>query len=132
MFILDFFYDFPLLGNLLKKQLDSLKDGINYINNSIPLILSDWNSQELVKKSTRQFLDSLEAGEPEKSFKSHFDNLGKLKDYKGIKSIEGNNYLAEAAFEKGLVQIQVQLTQDRDKWLINNFQVNYLFQLNSN
>ncbi|NEP82195.1 MAG: hypothetical protein F6K39_31060 [Okeania sp. SIO3B3] len=128
----DAFSDFPILGNFFKKQFANMKDGINYFNNSIPKILYYWNPQDLRINATQHFLNSLEIGEPEKSFQNHLYNLGKLREYKGISHVEGNYYLAEAAFEKGLAQIQVELIKNEDKWLINNFIVNYLFQLQSN
>jgi hypothetical protein len=125
---LDYFSEFPILGRFFKKQFASMKGGISYFNSSIPQILSDWSSLELVTRSTQRFIDSLEAGEPEKSFMSHLENLGGLRGYKGIKEIEGSKYLAEAAFERGLAQIKVQLVQDGDQWFIDNFEVVYLFQ----
>jgi hypothetical protein len=93
--------------------------------------LSDWKSQELVKRSTLQFLESLASGEPKNSFEHHHCHLGKLTSYRGIKSVENNEYVAEASFEKGLAQIGVRLVQQDDKWAIDNFRVDYLFQLDS-
>jgi hypothetical protein len=126
---LDIFYEIPILGNLFRKHSESMRTGIDYFNHSIPQILSNWDSRELVKRAAPQFLDSLETGEPEKSFNSYFHDLGKLKSYTGIKQIEGSDYVAEASFEKGLAQIQVQLTQNEKEWLINSFKIHYLFQL---
>ncbi len=130
--IFDVVSNFPILGNFFKKQFADMQDGVNYFNNLIPQILDDWNPQNLRKNATQKLINSLEIGEPEKSFQNHFYNLGKLREYKGISNVEGNDYLAEAAFEKGLAQIQVELIKDEDKWFINKFTVNYLFQLQSN
>ncbi|NEQ34998.1 MAG: hypothetical protein F6K40_01190 [Okeania sp. SIO3I5] len=116
---------------MFKKQITNMKDGMNYFNNSIPQILYHWNPEYLRINATQQFLNSLEIGEPERSFNYHFFNLGKFRGYRGIR-IVNNYYIAEAAFEKGLAQIQVELIKDEDKWLINNFMVIYLFQLQSN
>ncbi len=128
----DAFYDFPVLGNLFKKQIANMKDGMNYFNNSISQILYYWNPQYLTTRATQQLLNSLEIGEPERSFSYHFYNLGRLRGYRNINHVNRDYYIAEAAFEKGLAQIQVQLIKDKDKWLINNFIVIYLFQLQSN
>ena len=134
-FMSDVFSDLPFVGNFLKKQLDSCKECADYLDSLMPKILHGWNSRELVVRATPQFLDSLEAGEPEKSFESHWNNLGQLKVYKGIKRFSGENYFneatffTEATFEKGLAEIQLQLIQDDNKWLINNFKVIYLFLL---
>jgi hypothetical protein len=123
---LEIFYSLPVFGYLLKKLFASMSNGIDYFNDSIPLIIANWNSQELVKRSTQQFLDSLEAGEPEKSFDSYFNVFGKLKQFKGITEISGDDYIAEAIFENGLAKIQVQLLQDNNQFLINNFKVDVL------
>jgi hypothetical protein len=124
--VLEIFYQVPVFGRLFKKQFTFMSNGIDYFNDSIPLIIADWNSQELVKRSTRQFLDSLKRGEPEKSFESYFYTFGKLKEFKGIAKISNDDYVAEAIFEKGLARIQVQLLQDNDRFSINNFKVDCL------
>ena len=125
----DLFEDlpFPFGGKFFQKNFDSMKRGAAYFNTYIPQILTVWNSQELVKRSTSQFLDSLEPGEPEKSFDSYLNHLGKLKFYQGIKKIENNNYVAEANFEKGLARIFVRLVENDNTWLIDNFQIDCLF-----
>ena len=130
---LDFnpFADFPIFGRYLKKQFELMEDGIKYVNDSVPQILANWDCRELVTRATPKFLDSLEPGEPEGSFESHLDNLGKLKVYKGLRQVKDGIYLAEASFDKGLAQIKVQLFKEDDKWLINYFKIYYLFQLNS-
>ena len=130
--VFDIFSDFPILGNLFKKKFADMKDGTNFFNNLIPQILDDWNPQDLRTNATQKLLNSLEIGEPEKSFQNHFYNLGKLREYKGVRHIKRNYYFAEAAFEQGLAQIQVELIKDEDKWLINNFTVICKFQLQSN
>ena len=128
---LDIFFEFPIIGNFFRKQSDSMKSGIDYFNHSILQILSNWDSRELVKRATPQFLDSLETGEPEQSFKFYFHHLGNLKSYRGIKEVQGTDYIAEASFEKGLAQIQVQLAHNEKEWLINKFKIHYLFQVDS-
>jgi hypothetical protein len=124
--VLEIFYRVPIFGHLFKKQFTFMSNGIDYFNDSIPLIIVDWNSQELVKRSTRQFLDSLKRGEPEKSFESYFYTFGKLKEFKGITKISNYDYVAEAIFEKDLAWIQVQLLQDNGRFSINNFKVDCL------
>jgi hypothetical protein len=124
--VLEVFYQVPVFGRLFKKQFTVMSNGIDYFNDSIPLIIANWNSQELVKRSTRQFLNSLKRGEPETSFESYFYTFGKLKEFKGITEISNDDYVAEAIFEKGLARIQVQLFQDNGRFSINNFKVNCL------
>jgi hypothetical protein len=126
---LEIFYGVPVFGHLLKNLIAYMRNGIDYFNDAIPLIIANWNSQELVKRSTPEFLNSLEAGEPEKSFDDYFYIFGKLKKFKGITTISGDDYIAEAVFDKGLAKIQVQILQDNNQFLINNFKVDSLEKL---
>ncbi|MCC0179180.1 hypothetical protein I4641_19630 [Waterburya agarophytonicola K14] len=135
---LDIFNEIPIVGKFIKNKLaiflSSMRKGTNYFNDFVvPLIIYDWNPQELVKHSTTQFLDSLEAEEPIKSFDLHFNTLGKLKSFDGARKVSKNNHFTEilchGTFEKGFAQITVQLLEDGDQILINDFQVDYLQSL---
>lgn len=105
----------------------SISNVNNYLNTYIPMIIDNWNVQELLKRATPEFINSSETEEIEKDFEIYLQSLGKMKEFQGIQHYEvnnyGGNYTIMAKFEHGQAEIHVQVIEHNQEWLINYFKI---------
>lgn len=124
-----------------------------YLDSAIPEIVSDWNSQELIRRSSSNFLKYVEENELQKIFDLCARTLGKLTCYQvsreGCKSVSGiglqtnswksinkkveltehreiilASYESVAIFEKGMANIEVQILKKHGHYSINSMNIN--------
>ena len=108
-----------------------------YVDENIPLIVSSWSKEELLKRSSPKLIEVVNKNpdQLDQLFKK-LSTLGAMTHYEGSKgqayffvnypqgkSISAK-YTANAKFEHGEAEIQVQMVQDADQWQIINFHVN--------
>lgn len=122
----------PFAKGDVKAKMAILKDGLAYCDSDLPIVLADWDPQVLQARATARILDDSQQGNVTQQFNSHRQHLGRLNQYKGVRTaqVRGENiyfYLIEATFEKGLALLKIELSQEQEQWLINTFEVEYLF-----
>ena len=108
-----------------------------YVDENIPLIVSSWSKEELLKRSSPKLIELVNKNpnQLDQLFKK-LSTLGAMTHYEGSKgqayffvnypqgkSISAK-YTANAKFEHGEAEIQVQMVQESDQWQIINFHVN--------
>ncbi len=107
-----------------------------YVDANIPVIASQWSEEELLKRSSLQLLDLIKKNptQLDQVFKK-LATLGALKQYgasKGQAVLSFNvpngktvtaKYVADAKFEHGDANFQIQLVQTDGQWQIINFHV---------
>ena len=98
-----------------------------YVDAAIPAIASEWDIQELKKRASPELLGALKEGDLEK-MTGMYRRLGKLKKYQGCKgdaiisttAWHGSRifakYVVKAEFERGTVDIKVDLIKHGDQW----------------
>jgi hypothetical protein len=108
--------------------------GAVYLQDAIPKIVTNWNSQELVDRATPELLATGSRDSVNRLFVM-FQRLGSLKHldtpegtitssaYTGTGTVTIGNFKAEAEFEKGPATISVQLERVKDTWEINGFHI---------
>jgi len=111
------------------------KDAKMYIDGVVPIIITSWNSEELINRASSEFLQDIPADKVESLFDTLSKQIGQLKEYKGAtgkvkvkisprgKPIILADYLAEAVFEKAPAKIKIQVIRRNDKWRIVGFLV---------
>lgn len=106
-----------------------------YLDEVIPVIVSSWNSQELIYHASPELLKIMPRDKVDGMFKMFSEKLGGLKKYKGSKgdsfvnfSSSGKvitaSYVVQAAFEKADAEIKISIIQHNNKWQILEFFVN--------
>ena len=112
------------------------REATAYIQDAVPKIVTNWNSQELVDRATTELL----AGEPRDKIDRLFVKFQRLGTFKHLDKPEGivegwtytgmggtvtrGNYTAKAEFEKGNATIKIQLRRVGDTWKISGFHIN--------
>jgi hypothetical protein len=106
------------------------REAVAYINQSVPEIVSHWNSQEFVARATPECLKAGGSREKIDQIFKWFQQLGAfehLDEPRGMitSGTDGTlgNYTAQAKFEKGPARIEIQLRRVNDSWKINCFRV---------
>jgi hypothetical protein len=111
-----------------------------YVDKTVPVIITSWNSQELTSRASQELLEVASEEKVELLFKQYSDKLGQMKEYKGsngevrmhfeILCQQGMmcqrvtaNYVAEAIFEKGLATIEIGMILKNDRWEIFYFTI---------
>ncbi len=108
-----------------------------YVDTNVPIIVSSWSKEELLKRSSPQLLAVVNKSpeQIDQLFKK-LSTLGAMQHYEGSKGQaylffnypQGKSvtakYVADAKFEHGEANIQIQLVQTSGEWQIINFHVN--------
>ncbi|MCK4891814.1 MAG: hypothetical protein KAS78_04050 [Candidatus Pacebacteria bacterium] len=108
-----------------------------YADIAIPAIVASWNSQELISRASPEFIKSNSPEKVELMFDHHSNKLGRVKEYKGSQG--GSEmlfglgwlcqqgflcltitaeYTAEAVFEKGSAEIEIEMLLRNNRWEI--------------
>ena len=121
-----------------------------YMDKNVPVILRTWSEQEMLKCASHEFKATVSNNQSKfDQAWTGFEQLGALKKYNGSKGQSyqdasywiGKNgkkgyevtaeYVADAEFQNGNVEIKVDLTQENGDWKIYSFHVDSpLFQKN--
>ena len=107
-----------------------------YIQDAVPKIVTNWNSQELVDRATPELIAAAKKNDDLDRLFVMFRQLGSFKQldkpegmvvssaYTGEGTVTLGNYIAQADFEKGKATIKIQLRRVNDTWKINGFRIN--------
>jgi hypothetical protein len=108
-----------------------------YVNKNIPLIISSWSKDELLKRASPQLLSVInEKPDQIDHLFQGFAKLGAIRSYDGSKgdsNVSYTNrdgkvitaaYIADAIFENGDAHISVRLIQTSGSWKFLTFNVN--------
>ena len=107
-----------------------------YVDSNLPIIINDWNVNELFNRASPELLKVAPKEKIEKLFSVFSDRLGPLREYKGSSgqvnmSFTVNNgkvitalYIANAIFEKAPATIRFQIIKHKNKWQVLEFRVN--------
>ena len=105
-----------------------------YVDEVIPIIVSSWDSRELINRASPELLEVLSKDQLRDLFATFSKKLGRLKDYKESKgdalikvSPKGKiitaSYIAQLAFEKADAEVKIGLIQHNEKWQLLEFRV---------
>ena len=112
------------------------REATAYIQDAVPKIVTNWNSQELVDRATPELMAAGKSRGNIDSLFVMFQRLGTFKHletpkgtvvssaYTGTGTVTIGNYKAQAEFEKGEATIEIQLRRAGDTWKINGFHIN--------
>jgi len=101
----------------------------------VPIIITSWNSKELINRASPGFLHVTPEEKVELLFNTLSKQIGPLKEYKvttgkvkikitpKAKLLVIADYVAEADFEKAPAKIKIQIVRNNDKWQIVGFVV---------
>jgi hypothetical protein len=108
-----------------------------YVDRNVPLIISSWSKDELLKLASPQLLNIInEKPDQIDHLFQGFSKLGAMRSYDGSKGdsnvsytnkdgkIVTASYIADATFENGNAQISVRLIQASGTWHFLLFNVN--------
>lgn len=111
------------------------REATAYIQEAVPKIVTNWNSQELVDRATPELLAAGGSRDKIDRLFEMFQRLGSFKHldkpkgivtssaYTGTGTVTLGNYKAQAEFEKGMARIEIQLRRVNDAWKINGFHI---------
>ena len=106
-----------------------------YIQDAVPKIVTNWNSQELVDRAAPELMATAKSRDQIDRLFVMFRQLGSFKHldkpegtvvssaYTGTGTVTVGNYKAQAEFEKGEARIEIQLRRVGDAWKINGFRI---------
>jgi len=108
-----------------------------YVDESVPAIVSTWSKDELTKRASPQLREKITDDQIDTLFSKLRSGLGAFQSYDGSKGDSKANfnlsgtkmtigalYTANATFQNGKIEIEIQLTQQDGKWEILGFHVN--------
>ncbi len=106
-----------------------------YLDEVVPIIVTSWDSRELINRASPEFLQVYPAEKVDLLFDMLSKQVGSLEEYKGstgqVKfTITSNgglviaDYIANAVFEKAPAKIKIQMIRRNDEWQIAGFLVN--------
>jgi hypothetical protein len=111
------------------------REATAYIQDAVPKIVTNWNSQELVDRATPELLAAGESRDKLDRLFIMFQRLGSFKHldkpegtvvssaYTGTGTVTTGNYKALGEFEKGKARIEIQLQRVGNTWKINGFHI---------
>lgn len=110
------------------------KESKAYVDEVVPMILTDLNQETLFKYASPELIDSASQEEFDKLF-NWFNKLGDFKEYKESSGQAGMHYnqkgetisaqyVAQVEFENGPAQVAVGIIKKDDRWQIFNFRIN--------
>ena len=106
-----------------------------YVNQAIPSIIASWSEAELLEQASPELKAIAPIDQIHQLFKK-LSGLGKLKEYQGAKGSSfmayttkngkriTAKYTANAIFENGTAEINIQLIDHGGQWQILSFHVN--------
>jgi hypothetical protein len=112
------------------------REATAYIQDAVPKIVTNWNSQELVDRATPELIDAMKSRDQLDRLFVMFRQLGSFKHldkpegavvssaFTGEGTVTLGNYTAQGDFEKGKATIKIQLRRVHDTWKINGFRIN--------
>jgi hypothetical protein len=111
------------------------KSSKEYVDEVTPIIISSWNSNELMSRASPELLKVAPQDKVEAMFQMFAEKLGSLREYKGSKGgsfmnitpagkVVTASYIVEASFPYGDAEIKVRVIQHHGKWQILEFFVN--------
>ncbi|MEO6536598.1 MAG: hypothetical protein ABIT47_02825 [Candidatus Paceibacterota bacterium] len=128
MAIISFFIYASIKGTAYDKESKA------WVDNEVPKIVSNWNSNELIDHSSPELLVIMNKDQANAFIASARDGLGSMKKYNGSTGESGihiNNgkqtisaeYVAKADFEKGSADIDIRLLKEGGIWKILYFHI---------
>ncbi len=121
---------------MLKRMAPEVQqDAQVYIETNIPQIISNWNSEELIKRASPSLLKAASRAQFTDLFKTLLEKLGPLREYKGSRgettvtiSFTGINrkgtFESEAFFANSPAVILCRIIRLNGSWKIDEFRVN--------
>jgi hypothetical protein len=112
------------------------REATAYIQDAVPKIVTNWNSQGLVDQATPELMNSVKSRDELDRLFVMFRQLGSFKHldkpegavvssaFTGEGTVTLGNYTAQGDFEKGKATIKIQLRRVDDTWKINGFRIN--------
>lgn len=107
-----------------------------YIDEIVPLIVTSWDSRELIKRASPELLKVAPPEKMQPFFNTFAERLGPMIAYKGSKGESGifymapygkvitGTYVSEAIFEKAPATIHIKMILRNNQWQITEFRVN--------
>ena len=111
------------------------QEAVSYIQDAVPKIVTNWNSQELLDRATPELVATSKKNDEIDRIFAMFQRLGSFKHldkpegtvvssaYTGTGTVTVGSYKAHAEFEKGEARIEIQLRRVGDTWKINGFRI---------
>jgi hypothetical protein len=105
------------------------KESKDYVDSSVPAIVSAWDKQELLSRASPEFMQVVTSADLDKLY-GMYRRLGKLKEYQGsegqsnmsVTSQHGKvisaAYTTKATFDSGPATIKISIIKHGDKWQI--------------
>jgi nitrogen-specific signal transduction histidine kinase len=121
---------FAIKGPALDKQSKA------YVDANLPLIISNWDEQELLSRASPEFMGNSKRNDLDNFFSALSRKLGKMRSYQECKgqsyvNISPQNgkivtavYASKVIFENGSATITTTLIKHSDNWQIEGFDVN--------
>ena len=112
------------------------REATAYIQDAVPKIVTNWNSQELVDRATPELMAAAKSRDKIDRLFVIFQRLGSLKHldkpkgtvgssaFTGAGTVTLGSYTAQAEFEKGEATIEIQLRRVNGAWKTNGFHIN--------
>ena len=112
------------------------REATAYIQDAVPKIVTNWNSQELVDRATPELIAAGKSHDEMDRLFVMFRQLGSFKHldkpegtvvssaFTGSGTVTVGNYTAHGEFEKGTATIKIQLRRVDNTWKINGFRIN--------
>ncbi|MDA8163772.1 MAG: hypothetical protein M0017_01880 [Desulfobacteraceae bacterium] len=115
-------------------RVDLDQESKSYVDANLPPIVGTWNPEELIKRSSPEFLQVTPPDKIEKLFGILSQRLGPLKEYRGSRGrskelmigaeeVITGDYKAEASFANGPAQIDCRVIKHDGQWQILEFWV---------
>jgi hypothetical protein len=125
-----------LIGSFAYRASRLDKEVVIYLERELPAIISTWDSQALLDRSSPELLATLKSSEDTERLFVVFRRLGPLKKlatptgavssgaFSGTGSFTLGRYTADATFEHGSAQLRIQVRRSESGWKIDGFHVN--------
>lgn len=105
-----------------------------YVDRIVPLIVTSWNSRELLNNASPEFLKVAPADKIDSMFKMFAEKLGRYKEYKGsqgdsLQDITPQGkvitaaYITQVDFEKADAAVKIRVIKHGENWQVLEFYV---------
>jgi hypothetical protein len=121
------------IGSLISHIHDQDDQSKAFVDRNVPLILSTWDEESLLKQASSDFISANSKDDLGKEFTGLSHKLGKMQAYQGSNgrsntyfSLRGKelviaDYQAKVIFAKGPADISLTLVKNGDAWQIQRF-----------
>lgn len=136
LFVLTIIALLGVAGSLLLNYLntDINRESKNFIDKTIPTIISRWDADKLIEHASPELLKNAPPNKIRASFDSFREKYGSLETYLGSKGEVGiylerdiriitATYAIDARFQKSTITLHVQLIRKENQWQISAFHV---------